>query len=575
MILLQITFVGFSGLLMLAMPISCSERKFKCVVNPARDERCLSAGQANPLNHKQPDIHALGGSRGMLAAKHGLVVPMLLRLSQFKLNSYVVLVVSKQKGITLVFKTDPLQSVDIHSTFDSVAVIQKFIQREIEGQLRQMFREDLPGIIHRLSQQWVKTTVNAPYLTRTLNPSAPPPTPISVVHPLSPRDLPLPRNFSGQSAFSSSQISSGSSVAGSVLDRDGHETAAFHEAPAHLSFPDLEGFDPTYGLRDGGGSHRDSYSGLGKLYTKSRGLADLTEELEDPNWLPAFDASVWDDSVSHAGASNDGTPVVGRQQYEVTPAVGGGIISRPRMVHSQSQSSSTRHSPPGYGSLASPLATPITSRPALGLGTSSVVSNPYFPRVPSDLSVQTSSTTSSGRGHSLMYLSALARSRLQQARSSTIATTYGHGTIPTPPSSDAASVNDETIRRKINRRPSLSSLATDDLGFPDLQQVQEPGPSRIILRPALSNPVSQFSILSHSNHTLSPFTRSMEHFAVRSGPPRTTPLSRSAAPSERLPQKGKRKRIYRLGGTKLQGQDTSSSPPPSDIGSDDMNRYFR
>ncbi|OSX59435.1 hypothetical protein POSPLADRAFT_1126701, partial [Postia placenta MAD-698-R-SB12] len=122
--------------------------------------------QANPLNHKQPDIHLLGGSRGMLAAKQPLVVPMNLRLSHFKLNSYVVLVVSRQKGITLVFKTDPLQNVDINSTFDSIAVIQKFIQREIEGQLRQMFREDLPGIIHRLSQQWVKAKVEAPYLSK-------------------------------------------------------------------------------------------------------------------------------------------------------------------------------------------------------------------------------------------------------------------------------------------------------------------------------------------------------------------------------------------------------------------------
>src|SRR5882762_3434572 len=102
----------------------------------------------------------------MLAAKQPLVVPMLLRLSHFKLSSYVVLVISKQKGITLVFKTDPLQNVDINSTFDSISVIQKFIQREIEGQLRQMFREDLPGIIHRLSQQWVRAKVEAPYLSK-------------------------------------------------------------------------------------------------------------------------------------------------------------------------------------------------------------------------------------------------------------------------------------------------------------------------------------------------------------------------------------------------------------------------
>jgi hypothetical protein len=63
------------------------------------------------------------GSRGMLAAKHALVVPMLLRLSHFRLSYYVVLVVSKQKGITLFFKTDPLQNVCMTdaSTFRTVS----------------------------------------------------------------------------------------------------------------------------------------------------------------------------------------------------------------------------------------------------------------------------------------------------------------------------------------------------------------------------------------------------------------------------------------------------------------------
>ena len=51
----------------------------------------------------------------MLAAKQPLVVPMLLRLSQFRLNSYVVLVVSRQKGITLVFK-DAVQTENAMAT---------------------------------------------------------------------------------------------------------------------------------------------------------------------------------------------------------------------------------------------------------------------------------------------------------------------------------------------------------------------------------------------------------------------------------------------------------------------------
>jgi distribution and morphology protein 34 len=107
----------------------------------------------------------LGGSRRILAAHQPLVVPMNLRLSNFKLNAYVVLVVSKTKGITLVFKTDPLQNVDVNSTFDSIAVIQKYIQKEIEGQLREMFREDLPVIIHRLSQRWIpgNSKIETPY----------------------------------------------------------------------------------------------------------------------------------------------------------------------------------------------------------------------------------------------------------------------------------------------------------------------------------------------------------------------------------------------------------------------------
>ena len=79
---------------------------------------------------------------------------MTLRLSKLHLRAILILVVSASKGITLVFKNDPLQNVDVSSTFDSVEVIRGYLQQEIEGQLREMFREHLPGIIHRLSQKW-------------------------------------------------------------------------------------------------------------------------------------------------------------------------------------------------------------------------------------------------------------------------------------------------------------------------------------------------------------------------------------------------------------------------------------
>lgn len=94
-------------------------------------------------------------TRGILFAATPLVVPMQLRLSHVRLRAIIVLVVSKTKGITLVFKNDPLESVQVSSTFDSVAVIAKYLQQEIEGQLKEVFREDLPGIIHRLSQGWL------------------------------------------------------------------------------------------------------------------------------------------------------------------------------------------------------------------------------------------------------------------------------------------------------------------------------------------------------------------------------------------------------------------------------------
>ncbi|KAJ7872076.1 hypothetical protein B0H13DRAFT_1895549 [Mycena leptocephala] len=236
--------------------------------------------QANPLNHKQPDIHLMTGSRGMLAAKQALVVPMLLRLSHFKLSSYVVLVVSKQKGITLVFKTDPLQNVDINSTFDSIAVIQMFIQREIEGQLRQMFREDLPGIIHRLSQQWVKAKVEAPtsgltqYNVGALNSearepnSAPPSLTRHNVNVFNSVPPPMPRTAS---------IGRTSSISRTNVTRSLPPTPPSAPVNSDGEPP----FDPTYGLRPDGIPSKGVFRGFKSLFAPTRGLADLAESEQE------------------------------------------------------------------------------------------------------------------------------------------------------------------------------------------------------------------------------------------------------------------------------------------------------
>lgn len=108
------------------------------------------------VKRSKVDVGLLGNSVGVLAANQPLIVPMNLRLSDLKLRGIVVLVVSKQKGVTLVFKNDPLQQVNVSTTFDSVVAIQRFIQQEIENQLRNVFQEDLPSIIHELSLRWLR-----------------------------------------------------------------------------------------------------------------------------------------------------------------------------------------------------------------------------------------------------------------------------------------------------------------------------------------------------------------------------------------------------------------------------------
>ncbi|GAA5880238.1 hypothetical protein JCM8547_004785 [Rhodosporidiobolus lusitaniae] len=116
--------------------------------------------QANPLNVPRPSLDILGSPRILFAAAP-LVVPMTLRLSDLSLRAIVVLVVSRQKGITLVFKNDPLESVQVSSSFDGVESVAGFIQREIENQLREAFRSDLPSVIHRLSQKWLSGEVKS------------------------------------------------------------------------------------------------------------------------------------------------------------------------------------------------------------------------------------------------------------------------------------------------------------------------------------------------------------------------------------------------------------------------------
>ncbi|KAJ1835318.1 ERMES complex subunit [Coemansia sp. RSA 2711] len=111
--------------------------------------------QANPLRLPSSELPTMP-SIGVVAAAQPLVVPMLLRISGLKLNGIVVLAVSKHDGITLVFRSDPLVSVEVHSTFDSVPSVRRMLQREIEATLRSLFQEDLPVIVHEMSVNEIK-----------------------------------------------------------------------------------------------------------------------------------------------------------------------------------------------------------------------------------------------------------------------------------------------------------------------------------------------------------------------------------------------------------------------------------
>lgn len=96
-----------------------------------------------------------------LAAASGLTIPLQITLSGIKLSAFIILVFSRQKGLTLVFRNDPLESLKVSSTFDSIPFVRDYLQKEIEIQLRTLIMDELPAIIHRLSLRlWCKDYVS-------------------------------------------------------------------------------------------------------------------------------------------------------------------------------------------------------------------------------------------------------------------------------------------------------------------------------------------------------------------------------------------------------------------------------
>lgn len=236
-----------------------------------------AVAQANPLNVPRPSLDILNSPRILFAAAP-LVVPMTLRLSNLSLRAIVVLVVSRQKGITLVFKNDPLEKVDVSSSFDGVESVAGFIQREIENQLREAFRSDLPSVIHRLSQKWLSGEVKS----------------------------------AGKAAGGSKAAQKVGGLVGEGFDKNAKiETRTAYDAGRFGAFPD--GTAHVSGLGGGGGGGRDGHGpalARGRAHTRRMSARDSEagESIE-------LDGSQVDSTWSTWGGDRMGSGGPGSSRY--------------------------------------------------------------------------------------------------------------------------------------------------------------------------------------------------------------------------------------------------------------------
>lgn len=118
--------------------------------------------QANPLkihgdNSKEKEVSPSESfiTPDFLLAVEPFNLPLDLKLSGIKISGIGIIVFSKSKGLTLVFRNDPLDSIKVSSSFDTVQVLANFLQKQIETQIRDLFRETLPTLLHKLSLKYV------------------------------------------------------------------------------------------------------------------------------------------------------------------------------------------------------------------------------------------------------------------------------------------------------------------------------------------------------------------------------------------------------------------------------------
>lgn len=81
-------------------------------------------------------------------------IPLYVTLSGIKMSSIIVVVFSVSKGLTLVFKNEPLESIEVNSTFDQIKPIARFLQERIETQIGELFKEFLPSMLYKFSLEY-------------------------------------------------------------------------------------------------------------------------------------------------------------------------------------------------------------------------------------------------------------------------------------------------------------------------------------------------------------------------------------------------------------------------------------
>lgn len=87
------------------------------------------------------------------AREASYISPIELTVSQVHLDTLLSVHVSRWHGVTVTFRNDPIQSLQINTTFDGLPAVQAKIQEEVERRVREALRTELPAAIHEMTKE--------------------------------------------------------------------------------------------------------------------------------------------------------------------------------------------------------------------------------------------------------------------------------------------------------------------------------------------------------------------------------------------------------------------------------------